>query len=331
MRAVIIDEHGEIETARVGEFPDPVPDPKEVLVRVHAVAANFVDLLVIEGKYQSLPDRPFVPGKGPAGVVVGIGAEVQDFEEGDRVLAMAEEGGYGELVTVGQAHVYHLPESLSFVDAASMSLVYDTSWFALNDRGRLAPGETVLVLGATGGVGYAAVQLAKAMGAKVLAGISSPEKASLFEDGEVDGVIDLSAEDLRDDLRRQVYEANHGMGVDVVIDPLGGDFFDAAVRALAWRGRLVVVGFAAGRIPTIKTNYLLLKNIAVSGLQVSDYRKWDGAQMIECFSEIFKLYEQGKIKPAPATTYKLDQFAEALGQVRDRQIVGRAVLLPTES
>lgn len=330
MRAVIIDEHGEIETARVGEFPDPVPGPDEVLVRVHAVAANFVDLLMIEGNYQFLPERPFVPGKGPAGVVAGVGAEVEGFKEGDRVLAMAEQGGYGELVTAGQAQVYHLPENLSFVDAASMSLVYDTSWFALCDRGRLATGETVLVLGATGGVGYAAVQLAKAMGARVLAGISSPEKASLFGDGDIDGVIDLSAEDLRDDLRRQVYQANGGKGVDIIVDPLGGDIFDAAIRTLAWRGRLVVVGFAAGRIPTIKANYLLLKNIEVSGLQVSDYRMWDSAQMTECFSEVFALYDEGKIKPAPATTYPLDKFAEALGQVRDRRIVGRAILLPAE-
>ena len=213
MRAVIVDEFGAFESARVGDMPDPAPKPDEVLIQVHATAANYVDLLVIGGKYQFLPECPFVPGKGPAGIVVEVGGEVTRFKKGDRVLAMAERGGYAELATVEQSQVYHLPASLSFVDAASMALAYDTSWFALRDRARISPGETVLVLGATGGVGYAAVQLAKAMGARVLAGISSPDKASLIDKNDADATIDLSVPDLKNNLREQVYAANDGVGV----------------------------------------------------------------------------------------------------------------------
>src|SRR4051794_13208740 len=177
MRAVVVDEFGPIDSLRLGEFPKPVPQPDEVLVEVRATAANFVDLLAIGGKYQFLPERPFAPGKLPSGVVVEAGSEVKNLKVGDRVITMAEHGGYAAYVAVPASRCYRLPEGLSFEEAAAMSLVYDTSWFALRDRGRLQPGETVLVLGATGGVGLAAIQLAKAMGAKLLAGVSSPSKS----------------------------------------------------------------------------------------------------------------------------------------------------------
>ena len=210
-----------------------------------------------------------------------------------------------------------------------MALVYDTAWFALRDRARIQAGETVLVLGATGGVGLAALQLAKAFGARVLAGVSSPAKADLVRASGADEVIDLSRPDLRESLREQVYAVTGGKGADVILDPLGDDIFDAALRALAWRGRLVVIGFAAGRIPTLKANYLLLKNIEVSGLQVSDYRKRRPEQMAECVSEVFALYEAGKVKPAPTTTLPMAEFQEALSQIRDRRAAGRVVLTPT--
>jgi len=259
-------------------------------------------------------------------VVEAVGEEVDQFKVGDRVLAMAEEGGYSEQVTVAAGQCYRLPASMSFADAAAMALVYDTAWVALRDRTRIRDGEVALVLGASGGVGYAALQLARAMGARTLAGISRPEKAGLVLDAGAETVIDLSVPDLREDLRRQVYAANQGRGADVILDPLGGDIFDAALRALAWRGRLVVIGFAAGRIPVIKANYLLLKNIEVSGLQVSDYRKQTPDIMQECFNEIFSLYEAGRIKPAPVTRFPLEDYRSALIQVRDRTAHGRLVL-----
>ena len=328
MRAVVLKEFGEPSAAAVGEFPDPVPGPGDILIQVQAVAANFVDLLVIGGKYQFLPELPFVPGKAATGIVVEVGSDVDRFQAGDRVLAMSEEGGYAELLAIDQHQAYRLPDSLSFVDASSMSLVYDTAWFAMFERGRLQAGETALILGASGGVGYACVQLAKAKGAKVLAGLTSPAKADLFTDDDIDGVIDLSVDNLRDGLRDQVYAATGGEGADVIMDPLGDDIFGAALRALAWRGRLVVVGFAAGDIPTLKANYLLLKNIEVSGLQVSDYRKKRLDIMDTCFEEVFRLYDEGKIKPAPVETYPLENFAEALDAISSRRIKGRAILVP---
>jgi NADPH:quinone reductase len=330
MRAVVVREFGSLDAATLAEMPDPVPGPDQVLLDIEATAANFVDLLVIGGKYQFLPPRPFVPGKLPAGTVAAIGADVRGLKVGDRVLSLAEEGGYAEKVAVPAAQCYRLPDSMSFVDAAAMALVYDTAWFALRDRARLQPGDTVLVLGATGGVGLAALQLAKAFGAKVLAGISTAAKADLVLQSGADAVIDLSRSNLHDSLREQVHAVTEGKGADVILDPLGADIFDAAIRALAWRGRLVVIGFAAGRIPTIKANYLLLKNIEVSGLQVSDYRKRKPEQMAECLREVFSLYEAGRIKPAPTTTYPLAQIQNALREISDRTVRGRVVVTPQE-
>jgi NADPH2:quinone reductase len=287
---------------------------------------NYVDLLVVGGSYQFLPARPFIPGKGPVGVVTAQGPGVTTPGVGDRVLAMAEEGGYGELVAVRADQCYRLPPRITFVEAASLGLVYDTAWFALRERARMAPGETVLVLGASGGVGHAAVQLGRAAGARVLAGISRAERAVAVRAAGADAVIDLSHENLRETLREQVWAATDGRGADIIIDPLGGEVFAAALRALAWCGRLVVIGFAAGHIPTVKVNYLLLKNIEVSGLQVSDYHRRRPEQMAACFGEIFELYEQGRIKPAPAEVFPLDRAGKALAAVRDRRLTGRAVL-----
>jgi NADPH2:quinone reductase len=326
MRAIVVDGFGPLERLRIGEVAEPVPGPDEVVVAVHAAPVNYVDLLVIGGTYQFLPPLPFIPGKGSAGVVTALGEEVTSLRVGDRVLAMAEQGGYAEAVTVRADQCYRLPPPMSFTEAASLSLVYDTAWFALRERARLQAGETVLVLGASGGVGQAATQLAHAMGARVLAGILRPERAASVRAAGADAVIDLSSADLRDSLRAEVYAVTEGRGADIILDPLGGAIFEAAMRALAWRGRLVVIGFAAGAIPTIRANYLLLKNIEISGLQISDYRRRCPAQVAACFSEIFNLYWQGKVKPAAATLFPLAQAGEALAALRDRLIAGRAVL-----
>lgn len=326
MRAIVVEEFGPPEGLRVKEAPPPVPGPGEVLVRVHAAPVNYVDLLVLGGSYQFLLPLPFIPGKGPAGVVTAVGPGVSAFNIGDRVLAMAEQGGYAEAVAVAAEQCYRLPAAMSFTEAASLSLAYDTAWFALRERARLEPGESVLVLGASGGVGQAAVQLARAMGARALAGIARPERAAAVQAAGADGIIDLSRENLRDSLREQVYAATDGRGADIILDPLGGEVFEAAVRALAWHGRLVVIGFAAGAIPTLRTNYLLLKNIEVSGLQISDYRKRRPEQVAAAFAEIFTLYEQGRVRPAPATVFPLERAGEALAALRDRRLDGRAVL-----
>jgi NADPH2:quinone reductase len=326
MRAIVVDEFGPPENLRVAEVLPPVAGPGEVLVETHAAPVNYVDMLVVAGTYQFLPPRPFIPGKGPAGIVAALGPGVTTLRVGDRVLAMAETGGYAEAVAVAADQCHRLPARMSFAEAASAAIVYDTSWVALRGRTRLVPGETVLVLGASGGVGHAAVQLARAMGARVLAGISRPERAAAVRAAGADAIIDLSRPDLRDSLREQVYAETGGQGADIIVDPLGGAVFDAAIRALAWCGRLVVIGFAAGGIPTLRTNYLLLKNIEVSGLQITDYRKRRPVELATAYSEIFGFYELGLVRPASATLFPLERAGEALAALRDRQIDGRPVL-----
>lgn len=328
MRAVVVDAFGPFEQAAIRDVADPVAGPGELLVEIHATAANYVDILLMGGKHQSRPGLPFIPGKGPAGIVRAVGAGASGFTPGDRVVAMCEPGGgYAGLIAVPATQCHRIPPSMPFVDAASMALVFDTAWFSLRERGRYAEGETVLVLGASGGVGLAAVQLGKALGAHVLGGVASADKADMVRHAGADTIIDLARADLHDSLRAQVYAATGGRGADVVIDPLGDAIFDAAIRALAWCGRLVVIGFAAGRIPTVKANYLLVRNIEVSGLQIGDYRKRRPDLTAQCFAEIFALYEAGKIRALPTTTLPIDRFAEALAAIRDRTARGRIVLL----
>lgn len=328
MKAVVIRKFGEIGLAKVETIDKPVPGPRDVLIEIALSPVNFVDSLVFEGKYQFLPEIPFVPGKGPVGTVIAAGSQVSRFRPGDRVLAMAESGGYAQFVSLGEDQCYALPDAMTFDAAASLSLAYDTSWFALVDRGRIEPGQSVLVLGSSGAIGNAAIQIAKAKGATVLAAVSSAARAEPAVKAGADHIIDLSKPDLRDSLREQVYAVTAGRGADIVIDPLGGDFFDAAIRALAWRGRLVVIGFAAGRIATLKTNYLLLKNIEVSGIQVSDYRKRMPDLMRTCFEDLFCLFVAGKIDPQPTVKFTLEQYQQALQGIIDRKVSGRAVLVP---
>lgn len=329
MKAVVFHELGDVALGRLETVPRPEPSAGEVRIGVRAVPVNFVDLVTISGKYQFRPSLPFIPGKGPAGVVEAIGAGVTDVAVGDRVLAMAEYGGYADAVVVDQRHVYRMPDGLSFEGAASMSLAFDTAWMALRDRARLAEGETVLVLGATGAVGLAAVQLARAMGAaQVIGSASSADKADQVLAAGADAVIDVSRDDLRDSIREQVVALVGDAGVDVVIDPLGGDSFDGAVRALAWRGRLVIVGFASGRIPTLKINYLMLKNIEVSGLQISDYRKRTPELVRTCFEEVFQWFENNEVRPLPFTTRPLAQWRSAVEDLESRAARTRLVLVP---
>ena len=328
MRAIVVEKFGPPEALCLGGAVAPELLAGEVLVEIGAAPVNYVDMLVVEGRYQFLPPFPFIPGKSPAGVVIAVGPGVSRLRAGDRVLATAEIGGYAEAVAVEADQCHRLPDGMSYAEAASAAVVYDTSWAALRTRARLQEGETVLVLGASGGVGHAAVQLAKAMGARVLAGVSRPERAGLALAAGADATVDLGRDDLRESLRDQVYALTEGRGADVIIDPLGGSVFEAAIRALAWSGRLVVIGFAAGAIPTLRTNYLLLKHIEIGGLQITEYRKRRPQELMTAYSEIFGWYELGLVRPAPATVFPLDAAGAALAAVRDRRIDGRAVLLP---
>lgn len=324
MHAMVVHQYGKLEPE---EIAVPEVGEGDVLVDVQASPVNYVDQLVISGQYQFLPQLPFVPGKGPAGIVAAVGRGVSNVQVGDRVLAMVEQGGYASRVVAQSSQCYRLPEKMSFTQAASLSLAYDTSWFALRDRARVQSGESVLVLGASGAVGRSAVQLAKAMGARVLGGVSRLERGPSVLRAGADALVTLSGENLRDALRERVLHANEGRYVDVILDPLGGDVFDAAIRALAWRGRMVVIGFASGRISTLKINYVLLKNIEVSGLQVSDYRKRRPEQVSQCYAELFQFYQEGKIVPDEVRTYMWYQADEALTSLRDRTATARPVLI----
>ncbi len=326
MRAVVVRDFGPIENATLNDMPKPEVKAGEVLLEVRATAVNFVDLIMMSGNYQFKPELPFIPGKLPAGIVAAIGQGVTKFKPGDHAIAMAEHGGFAEFVAMPENQCIPLPAALPFTEAAAMSLVYDTAYFALRDRARIAPGETVLVLGATGGVGLAAIQLAKAMGGKVLAAVASKDKEDIVRAAGADAIVDLSVPDLKESLRAQVFEKVGKGGVDIVLDMLGGDMFDAAIRALAWRGRLVVIGFASGRIPSIKANYFLVKNIEVTGLQISDYRKRRPDDMAAAFRQIFDWHAAGKLKPLPTKVYPIEQFATAMHDIQDRKVRGRVVL-----
>ena len=326
MRALVIHQHGPIENLKLESFPEPRPATNEVLIDVHATSVNFPDILVVDGTYQKLPPTPFVPGKDLAGVVTAVGPNVTQFRTGDRVMAQVEYGAYAEQAVAPVGNCYRMPGSMSFVDGAAMGLVYLTAHFALVERAALKPGELVLVTGAAGGVGLATVQLAKALGATVIAAVSSEEKAALARASGADHVVYTEVPELRENFRQQIYQAIGKRGVDVVIDSVGGDVFDASLRALAWCGRLVIVGFAGGRIPEVKAGYLLVKNISLIGLQASDYRDREPEKVQRVQRELFSLYEQGKLKPHVMAAFPLFRYREALAAVRDRKVLGKVVL-----
>jgi NADPH2:quinone reductase len=328
MKALVLREHGPLENLVMDELPDPVPQAGQVLVEVKAASVNFPDLLVIGGTYQNLPPRPFSPGKDLAGVVAAVGDGVTTCRAGERVCAQVEYGAYAEKCLVPQLNCHVMPAGMSYAEGAAMGLTYLTAHFALVERGRLNAGETVLVTGAAGGVGYAAVQVAKALGAMVVAAVSSDEKAACARAGGADHVVRTDVANLRDALRKQIHDAVGSRGVDLIIDSVGGDVFDASLRAIAWCGRLVVVGFAAGRVPEIKAGYVLVKNMELIGLQISDYRDREPEKVRAVQRQLFDLYERGRIKPHVMTCFPLEEHRRALTLVKDRKAIGKIVLTP---
>ena len=326
MQALIINEHGPLEKLSLGEFPDPKPGKGEVLIDVHAASVNFPDILVIGGTYQNLPPRPFVPGKDLAGVVAAVGAGVTRVKVGDRVMAQIEHGAFAERAVVREALCFVMPTAMRFEEGAAMGLVYLTAHNAMVERAQMKAGETVLVTGAAGGVGLACVQLAKAMGATVIAAVSSADKAQVARDNGADHVIRTDVADLRESFRKQVFDAVGKRGVDLVLDSVGGDVFDACLRVMAWCGRLVIIGFAAGRIPEVKMGYLLVKNISLIGLQSSDYRERAPEVVRKAHEHLFALYDQGKIKPHVMAAYPMKDYLAALNTVKDRKALGKVVI-----
>jgi len=328
MRAVIVREHGPLAQHRLESVPDPVPGRGEVLIEARAWGINFPDVMVMQGSYQFLPPRPFSPGKEVAGVVGAVGEGVTRLRAGDHAMALPEYGAFAEKVVVPEAICYRMPPAMPFDEGAVLALAYQTAHFALMERGAYKKGESVLVTGASGGVGLACVQLAKALGATVIAGVTSKEKGDLCRRHGADHVIDLAAPELRESVRAQVYSAVGKRGVDIVLDNVGGDAFDGALRALAWCGRLVSIGFASGRIPEVKAGYLLVKNLAVAGLQWTDYRAREPERVQRVQQELYALYGEGKLKPEITARYPLARFAAALARFETRQVQGKIVLLP---
>jgi NADPH2:quinone reductase len=323
MRAALVKEFGPPSSLVVEEVPDLEPGPGEVVIEVAAASINFPDILVVEGSYQNLPPRPFSPGKEAAGRVIAVGAGVERLVVGQRVLALVEYGGYAEQLRVPADLVMELPDAMSYEEAAAFGLVYSTAYFGLVRRGRLQPGETVLVTGAGGGVGSAGVQLAKALGARVIALAQDEGKGAVARGQGADVVLTSTPDALRDDL----LAATSGKGVDVVLEMLGGAFLTQIVRATAWEGRIVVVGFASGGQEPIKPGHLLVKNIAMLGLQSSDYRDRTPELMRSTMAEMFALFEQGLVNGAVDTTFPLENAAEALQYVKDGKAHGKAVLM----
>lgn len=326
MKAVVVRAFAPFREARVEDLPDPQPAAGEVVIDVNAAEVNYPDLLVMSGQYQNRPPLPFSPGKAAAGLVVAVGAGVSRFAVGDRVAAQVEYGAHAEKLRAPAINVFPLPPPLGFVAGAALGLAYQTAHFALAERARLRAGETVLVLGGAGGVGVAAVQLAKALGARmVLATARGPDKAAVARQAGADAVIDAAGGDLQQRVRAEVRRIAPD-GADVVIDSVGGELSAAALRALAWRGRMVVVGFAAGAIPTIRANYLLVKNIEVSGLQWSDYRDRAPAEVARVQAQLFALAVAGRLDPIVSGTYPLALFRDALAEVEAGRVRGKIVL-----
>ena len=322
MRAVLCKAFGEPETLVLEEIADPAPGEGELRVAVVAAGVNFADLLMVSGKYQEKPAFPFSPGLEVAGTVIDWGKGVKGFRKGDRVMPVAGAGGFAEQVVVKALDVFKLPREMPFETAAGFPVAYGTAYGALTWRARLTAGESLLVLGAAGGVGLTTVEVGKAMGATVIAAANGPERTALAAEHGADHLIDYQGENLR----QRVREITDNAGVNVVFDPVGGDFFDVALRCLGWEGRLIVIGFASGKIPQAPANILLVKNCGVLGFYWGAYRRREPERFKAAFDALFKWYEAGKLKPHVSLSLPLEQAGEALRTLADRRATGKIVL-----
>lgn len=326
MRAIVVEKHGWLEGGNLQDIPVPAVGPNQVLIDVKASGVNFTDLLMMNGGYQSTPPLPFIPGMEVAGTVSSVGSEVRELRVGDRVACHAPYGGFAEKLAAQVTHCHPLPDEVSFDIAAAMGMVYETAYLALHERAGIKARDVVLINGASGGVGVAAIEIAKACGATVLAGLTSPGKHAIAEDAGADAIIDLSVSDLSEQLRDHVYKLTGGRGVDIVIDPIGGAVFEASIRVLARRGRIVSVGFASGKIPIIKANYLLLKTILATGFQSAQVRNLEPELASATHASVMGLLRRGLLRPRIQGRYSLSKFREALTVINDRKVQGRNII-----
>ncbi len=326
MRGLVLNELGEPDDLVLKEFVLPEIGESGLLIEVFSAAVNFPDILSIAGKYQYRPPLPFVPGREAAGIVSEVGGKVKRFKPGDRVMVQVDYGAFAEKVVAREHETYLIPDEVNFDQAAAVGVAFQTAWLALTDRARLKEGEAVLITGATGSVGIAATQLASTWNCRVLAGLTSPRKASAARRAGADLIIDLSGENPRESIREQVMRVTGGDGVDIVIDTIGGDVFAGALRCLRFRGRMVVVGFTSGIIPELKANYLLLKNLEVSGIDRTQYRDSLPGWMNEVQAQIFDYVRTNRIEMPIQETFPLEEFRAAFNVIRQRNIEGKVVL-----
>lgn len=322
MKAVLCVEHGPPEKLVVRDIPLPEPGKGQVRVRVHAAGVNFPDTLIIQNLYQFKPPLPFSPGGEAAGVVDAVGEGIADLKIGDRVVAMTGNGCYAEQIVANRSQIVPIPGDMPFDVASGFTMTYGTSHHALKQRGRLQPGETLLVLGAAGGVGLTAVELGKVMGAKVIAAASSDEKLALCREYGATETINYNTENLKD----RIKEITGGKGVDVVYDPVGDRYAEPAFRSIGWNGRYLVVGFAAGAIPSLPLNLPLIKGASIVGVFWGAFTQAEPALHRENMDELLRWYNEGRIKPHVSKHFTLDEGPAAIRWMMDRKATGKVVL-----
>ncbi|HUS53259.1 MAG TPA: NADPH:quinone oxidoreductase family protein [Thermohalobaculum sp.] len=328
MRALVVEGFAPFETHEIRELPDPVPGPGQVVIDTRAMGLNFPDVLMVEGKYQHKPDRPFIAGFDAAGVVSAIGDGVRRAAVGDRVLTSLRSGAFATQVTAPQRAVWVMPETMSFEDGAAFGLVCLTAYISLIENAKAQAGETVLITGASGGVGLAMTQFGAAKGMRIIGGVTSDTKAALVKANGAEATVNLAADGLADSLRDEVYLLTGGKGVDLVVDMVGGDVFDAALRVIRPGGRIAIVGFASGRIPEIKANYLLVKRLTAIGSPLTSGRDRVDALKDTAMAEMFRIYAAGGLRPVITARVALNDWRDAFRQFKERRVTGKIVMVP---
>lgn len=324
MKAILCKSWGLPETLVVEDLPDVVPGPGQIAIEVQAAGVNFPDVLIIQGKYQFKPELPFTPGSELAGVVRAVGEGVSNFKAGDKVLAFVSQGAFAQQIAVPAQMAMPLPPGLDFDTAAAVTLTYGTSHHAVVDRAQLKAGETMLVLGAAGGVGLAAIEIGKALGARVIAAASSDEKLEVCKAHGADATINYSTQDLREAIKA----ATDGKGPDVIYDPVGGIYAEPAFRSIAWRGRYLVIGFANGEIPKLPLNLPLLKGASIVGVFWGEFARREPKANAAAMRELMGWMAQGKIRPHISGRYALAETAQALNDMAARKVTGKVVIQP---
>lgn len=327
MKAILCTHHGLPETLTYSDIDDPVLEEKEVLINVKACAVNFPDVLLIQNKYQFKPELPFSPGGEVSGIIEKTGAGVKHLKEGQRVLALCGWGGFAEKVKVTSDRVFPIPPQMDYMTAASTLYTFGTAYHALKDRAKIQPGETLLVLGASGGVGLAAVELGKVMGATIIAAASTGEKLSVCKEKGADYLVNYEAEDLKEKIK----ELTGGKGVDVVLDVVGGKYAEPALRGMAWKGRYLVVGFAAGDIPKLPFNLALLKGCDIMGVFWGRFSTEEPKQNQQNIMDLVGMIQTGKISQYIHKVYSLEESPQALRDMMDRKVVGKAMVVIEEA